>query len=156
MSMAEPFLLPPLVLRPTEETIRSRIGEVIGLILDEQAWTQPIRVERGTLAVLDGHHRLAAAIQLGLGRVPVRTYDYATVPLASWRPEIQPTRDEVLRRALAGQLYPPKTTRHTFAPEPLATVGLGRLLGGPERDPILRDEVSSRRLRTGTVPLHPG
>ena len=153
MSIAALSLLPPLALRPTEETLRGRIGEVIGLILDEQAWTQPIRVERGTLAVLDGHHRLAAAIQLGLVRVPVRTYDYATVPLASWRPGIHPTRDEVLRRALAGQLYPPKTTRHTFAPEPLASVGLGRLLCGPEPAPVTHSSAISApppRRRPGT------
>ena len=141
MSMVEPFLLPPLALRPTEETIRGRIGEVIGLILDAQAWTQPIRVERDTLAILDGHHRLAAAIQLGLVRVPVLTYDYATVPLASWRPEIHPTRDEVLHRALAGRLYPPKTTRHTFVPELLATVELMRLLSRQALDPTPHDEV---------------
>ncbi|KMO14230.1 ParB N-terminal domain-containing protein [Methylobacterium platani] len=122
-------LLPPLALRPTEETDPGRIGEVIALILDAQAWTQPICVERDTLAVLDGHHRLAAAIQLGLARVPVRTYDYAAVPLASWRPEVAPTRDEVLRRALAGRLYPPKTTRHTFAPAPETAVGLAQLVG---------------------------
>ena len=131
MTMSEPSLIPPRLLRPTEETVRGRIGEVIALILAEQAWTQPICVERDTLAVLDGHHRLAAAIQLGLARVPVRLYAYATVPLASWRPGIVPTRGEVLRRALAGHLYPPKTTRHSFAAEPPTCVALARLLGEP-------------------------
>ena len=131
MTMSEPSLIPPRLLRPTEETVRGRIGEVIALILAEQAWTQPICVERDTLAVLDGHHRLATAIQLGLSRVPVRLYDYDTVPLASWRPGIVPTRGEVLRRALAGHLYPPKTTRHSFAPEPPASVALAQLLGEP-------------------------
>ncbi len=58
MSPADLSLLSPLALRPTEETIPDRIGEVIALILDAQAWTQPICVERETLAVLDGHHRL--------------------------------------------------------------------------------------------------
>ncbi|SEP50523.1 ParB-like nuclease domain-containing protein [Methylobacterium sp. ap11] len=129
--MSELSLIPPRLLRPTEETVRGRIGEVIALILTEQAWTQPICVERDTLAVLDGHHRLAAAIQLGLARVPVRLYAYATVPLASWRPGIVPTRGEVLRRALAGHLYPPKTTRHRFAPEPPISVALAQLLGEP-------------------------
>lgn len=131
MTMSEFSLIPPRLLRPTEETVRGRIGEVIALILAEQAWTQPICVERDTLAVLDGHHRLAAAIQLGLARVPVRLYDYDTVPLASWRTGIVPTRGEVLRRALTGHLYPPKTTRHHFAPEPSTCVALARLHGGP-------------------------
>lgn len=86
----------------------TRVGEVSALILDRQAWTQPIRVERTTLAVLDGHHRLTAAIRLGLARVSVRLYDYATVQLISWRVEITPTREEVLRRAVMRRLYPPK------------------------------------------------
>ena len=95
---------------------------MIELILDRQAWIQPICVERNTFAVLDGHHRLNAAIQLGLARVPVRAFDYATVQLDSWRPEIIPTREDVLRRALSGFLHPPKTTRHSF--EPLETVNV--------------------------------
>ncbi len=117
---------------------------MIALILDAQAWTQPICVERETLAVLDGHHRLAAAIQLGLTRIPCRTYDYATVPLASWRPEIEPTRDEVLHRALTGRLYPPKTTRHTFTRAPDAAVGLARLVG-PGGAPPSRGRPDSAR-----------
>lgn len=105
-----------------------RVSEVIDLILERQAWTQPICVDSETLAVLDGHHRLTAAIQLGLARVPVRMYDYATVQLGSWRPEIGPTREEVLRRALEGRLYPPKTTRHTFEALDPETVDLNQLV----------------------------
>ncbi|PXW65328.1 ParB N-terminal domain-containing protein [Methylobacterium sp. B4] len=128
MSHATLRLVPPSVLRPTEEIAPARVGEVIALILDRQGWTQPICVECDTLAVLDGHHRLTAAIQLGLARVPVRLYDYAAVHLTSWRPEITPTREEVLRRALSGRLYPPKTTRHSFGPlEPMA-VDLAQLV----------------------------
>ena len=130
MSTAEMRLLPPLALRPTEETRRDRIAEVVALILERQAWTQPICVERRTLAVLDGHHRLAAAIQLGLARVPVQLYDYASVQLGSWRPEITPTLDEVLRRALSGCLYPPKTTRHIFASAEPSLVDIRHLVPG--------------------------
>lgn len=114
MTIPEMRLLPPAALRPTEEIVPARVGEVIALILERQAWTQAICVEADTLAVLDGHHRLTAAIQLGLARVPVWLYDYATVQLASWRPEFTPTREEVLHRAIGGYLYPPKTTRHLF------------------------------------------
>lgn len=128
MSHATLRLVPPSVLRPTEEIAPARVGEVIALILDRQGWTQPICVECGTLAVLDGHHRLTAAIQLGLARVPVRLYDYAAVHLTSWRPEITPTREEVLRRALSGRLYPPKTTRHSFGPLEPTAVDLAQLV----------------------------
>jgi hypothetical protein len=114
MSIGKIELVPPSLLRPTEEIAPARVGEVIELTLDRQAWTQPICVECNTFAVLDGHHRLNAAIQLGFARVPVRVFDYATVQLDSWHPEIVPTREDLLRRALDGLLYPPKTTRHIF------------------------------------------
>ncbi|GJE57057.1 MULTISPECIES: ParB N-terminal domain-containing protein [Methylobacterium] len=114
MNTDEIRLISPLDLRPTEEISLGRVREVIAMIVARQAWTQPICLERTTLAILDGHHRHAAAIQLGLRRVPVRVFAYEAVELASWRAEIHPTRDEVLRRARAGELYPPKTTRHSF------------------------------------------
>ena len=128
MSIGKIELVPPSLLRPTEEIVPARVGEVIELILDRQAWTQPICVERNTFAVLDGHHRLNAAIQLGLARVPVQAFDYATVQLDSWRPEIIPTREDVLRRALSGFLYPPKTTRHNFEPFKTVIVNLRQLI----------------------------
>lgn len=116
MSDAPIRLVPPAELRPTEEIEPRRVREVIAMIVAHQAWTQPIRIERTTLAILDGHHRHAASIQLGLRRVPVQILDYDAVELGSWRAEISPTRTEVLRRARTGELYPPKTTRHTFKP----------------------------------------
>lgn len=128
MSIGKIELVPPSLLRPTEDIVPTRVGEVIELILDRQAWTQPICVENNILAVLDGHHRLNAALQLGLARVPVRFFDYTTVQLASWRPEITPTRQDVLRRALNGLLYPPKTTRHGFRTFEIAIVDLRQLI----------------------------
>ena len=128
MSIAKIELVSPSRLRPTEETAPTRVGEVIELIMDRQAWTQPICVECNTLAVLDGHHRLNAAIQLGFARVPVQLFDYSTVQLGSWRPEMTPKREDVLRRALIGFLYPSKTTRHSFGPVENAIVNFRRLI----------------------------
>jgi hypothetical protein len=115
--MSDPTLalVAPSDLRPTEAVCPEQVRAVIALMVAHQAWTQPICVERTTLAILDGHHRHAAALQLGLARVPVRTFDYGQVELGSWRADWHPTRADVLRRARTGALYPPKTTRHAFA-----------------------------------------
>ncbi|ACL61699.1 ParB N-terminal domain-containing protein [Methylobacterium nodulans] len=128
MSTADLHFISPHALRPTEEICPDRVREVVDLIVAQQAWTQPICVERTTLALLDGHHRRAAAIQLGLTRVPVRVFDYEAVDLASWRADVVPTREEVLRRARDGQLYPPKTTRHAFGTAKPVSVKLAQLL----------------------------
>ncbi len=121
------LLLPVRLLRPTEETIPTRVREVVAMILAEQAWTQPICIEGTVHALLDGHHRLAAARELGLTRVPVHVFDYDEVDLLSWRPEVAPTRAEVLARAVSGRLYPHKTTRHVFPPRPSRPVPLAAL-----------------------------
>jgi len=128
MSVPEIRFLSPSELRPTEQIRPARVREVIAMIVACQAWTQPIRLERTRLAILDGHHRHAASIQLGLRRVPVQILDYADVELGSWRADIAPTRDEVLRRAEDGDLYPPKTTRHAFDPIAAFATRLGDLL----------------------------
>jgi len=118
----------PSEMRPTEQIRPGRVREVIAMIVARQAWTQPIRLERTTLAILDGHHRHAASIQLGLLRVPVQILDYEAVELASWRADVFPTRGDVLRRALDGNLYPPKTTRHNFRRDAPILVRLDMLM----------------------------
>lgn len=136
MTGPECLLLPVRLLRPTEETIFARVREVVAMILAERAWTQPICIEGTVHALLDGHHRLAAARELGLARVPVHVFDYDEVDLLSWRPEIAPTRAEVLARAVSGTLYPHKTTRHVFPPRPARPVPLAALtdrIGSRER-----------------------
>lgn len=121
-------LIPPSDLRPTEAFHPDQVRTVIALIVKAQAWTQPICVERETLAILDGHHRHAAAMQLGLARVPVRLFEYDRVELGSWREDWCPIRTDVLRRARDGDLFPPKTTRHTFPVGETISIALARLV----------------------------
>jgi L-serine kinase (ADP) len=146
MTGLDHVLLPPTLIRPTEEICPDRVGEVVEMVLERQAWTRPICIEGSVLALLDGHHRLAAARVLGLARVPVHIFDYADVALASWRPDVVPTRTEVLARALSGELYPHKTTRHAFPDRPMRPVPLAALVEGRVRT------VEAARQRR----LHPG
>ncbi|MGJ3262266.1 MAG: ParB N-terminal domain-containing protein [Salinarimonas sp.] len=105
-------ILPVDTLRPTEETEPDHVLAVAEAILRAGVWTDPILVECEARAVLDGHHRLAAAYRLGLGAIPAHLVGYGAVTLTSRRPDQVVTPAEVLARARSGRLYPPKTTRH--------------------------------------------
>lgn len=101
-------------LHPTEECIPERIQEVSAKILREGIWSDPIMVESGSLIVMDGHHRLAFAMQNGLKRVPCLLVQYSDVMLSTWCNDIDISPKEVITRGLTGKLLPPKSTRHTL------------------------------------------
>jgi hypothetical protein len=74
---------------------------------------------------MDGHHRLAAALLLGLSRVPALLLDYGIVDVVAARDDFIVTPDAIVARAYARDLYPPKTTRHLFpSPVPRCNVSL--------------------------------
>lgn len=127
MSHPDFALLQRCDIRPTEEILLDRVAEVVAMIRGRRAWTRPIAVEASSRALLDGHHRLAAAAILGLERVPVQFFDYDEVELTSWRVDFAPTRREVIDRALSGRLYPHKTTRHHFPARPAVVIALDAL-----------------------------
>lgn len=95
----------------------------------------PLWVDRSTHVLLDGHHRLAALRQLGAKRVPVWVFDYqddSVISLGRWSAGPAIGREEVVRRARAGELYPPKTTRHTVhVTLPAHPVPLSEALAAP-------------------------
>ena len=96
----------PETLERTIDAIRK------GELLD----ANPILIDRMTNVILDGHHRHEACKRLGIEMIPCLLVDYEfEVELESRRPELRVTKDEVIRRALAGDLFPPKSTRHTFS-----------------------------------------
>jgi hypothetical protein len=75
----------------------------------------PIYIDRATGVLLDGHHRYAALLRLGATRIPVWAVEYeddSVISLERWRPGPPISRAEVVRRARAGEPFPPKTTRH--------------------------------------------
>lgn len=108
------LLATPAELRPHEEYLAERLDEVGCEVIRLRVWTVPLLVERHTLIVMDGHHRLAFALREGLFRVPCLLTDYETVSVESRHPGLSVTPAEIIRRGISGNLYPPKTTRHTI------------------------------------------
>ena len=82
---------------------------------------RPILVESRHLVILDGHHRYEALKRLGCTRVPAYLVDYEDdgIGLTTW-PQAKVkrvTKEEVVDRALRGDPFPPKTTRHLVSVE---------------------------------------
>lgn len=73
-----------------------------------------IAVDKNTLTVIDGHHRIHALKLLGCKKIPVVFIDYGSpdVVVGSWREGGNVTKEDVVRAALSGEKMPPKTTRH--------------------------------------------
>ncbi|MCI4337107.1 MAG: ParB N-terminal domain-containing protein [Thermoplasmata archaeon] len=93
---------PPHVERLRHEMLASGVVEV------------PILVARGSLVILNGHHRFAALKALGASRIPAYLIDYegASVHLERWQPGPAITKRDVLDIARRGGRFPPKTTKH--------------------------------------------
>lgn len=111
---AEFALVPIDRLRPHEEVEEENVDELTREIERAGVCADPIWVARESLVILNGHHRVEALRRLNAVRAPAWLFDYASdvVSLEPWQPGLPITKAEVLRRAGAGDLFPPKTTRH--------------------------------------------
>ncbi|HEY5605423.1 MAG TPA: ParB N-terminal domain-containing protein [Thermoplasmata archaeon] len=100
-----------------ELTLPPLLEQLIEEIKRDCYLKRPILVADGDFVVLDGHHRLEALRALGCRRVPSYVVDYFSefVHLTTW-PTATVTlvsKEEVIRRGLSDDRFPPKTTRHT-------------------------------------------
>ena len=122
-------LIAVALIRPTEHHYPAHAESLAADMRAHALWRVPIVLERGSNAVMDGHHRLDAARQLGLDFAPCVRLDYAQVNVHATREGYDVCPADILRRALAADPYPPKTTRHEFdGPLPLCNISL-RVLG---------------------------
>jgi len=80
---------------------------------------RPILVADGDFVILDGHHRAEAVRSLGCAKIPTYLVDYESdlVHLGTWPDATVPvvSKQEVIRRGLTQDPFPPKTTRHTLS-----------------------------------------
>ncbi len=115
-------LVPVRRLLAHERIDPAKVDELVAEFVSSGVFSDPIWVARGSLVILNGHHRVAAMQRLGGERIPawVVDYDDPGITLDRWSPGPPIAKAEVVRRARAGELFPPKTTRHRFAVEPPA------------------------------------
>ncbi len=120
------------LIRPNECHHPEHAMALADTILREKLWRIPIALERNSLAVMDGHHRVEAARILRLKYIPCLLLDYDQVQVNASRQGYVVTPQEIVRRAKTGELYPPKTTHHRF-PSPLPICNISLLLLQPNR-----------------------
>ena len=111
-------LVETVSLRGHEEVIPDNLETRTSKLLSK-GFYKPIIVDRESMVILDGHHKWTAAKSLGLARVPVIMVDYLIdegVLVDVW-PDCGKesiTKTEVLEMGLSGDVFPPKTSRHTL------------------------------------------
>ena len=111
-------LVETVSLRGLEEGIPDNLETRTSKLLSK-GFYKPIIVDRGSMVILDGHHKWTAAKSLGLARVPVIMVDYLVdegVLVDVW-PDCGKesiTKTEVLEMGVSGDVFPPKTSRPTL------------------------------------------
>jgi ParB-like chromosome segregation protein Spo0J len=103
-----------ILLREHEQIEDERLRQIREEIRREGRLRHPILVDKRSGAILDGHHRFRAYRELGFATIPCVLVDYQSdvISVRSRRPDITVSKAEVIRRALSGELFPPKTTQH--------------------------------------------
>jgi len=101
-------------LLPIEDYDALRLPVVKKGVINNGFWVTPLKIEKNHNLVLDGHHSLKLAKQMGLTYVPVIGFDYSEVDVWSLRENITVTKDKVIKTIKRGGLYPYKTVKHRF------------------------------------------
>ena len=101
-------------LRQIEGYSEDRVAWLKKKIESDMVWTEPLKLEKNHMLVLDGQHRMQVAFQLGLTHVPCMSYNYEDVDVWSLRDDEIVSRSIVIDRVSKGDLYPFKTVKHKF------------------------------------------
>ena len=123
------------VLKEHEEIIENNLKIRIKKI-KKRGFYKPIIADKQTNVILDGHHKWNAAKEFGLSKVPTIFVDYfndSGVQVNVW-PECGKdsiTKEEVIEMGLSGNVFPPKTSKHSFDFEiPSLSIPLEKLRDG--------------------------
>lgn len=109
-------LVEAVALLPHEQVEPDRLARLVEAIRRDGCLYEPVLVDRGSLVILDGHHRVQALRALGCRLVPVYLVDYRSpaVRVGAWRAGLPVDKEAVVARGLAGTPYPPRTSRHVL------------------------------------------
>jgi hypothetical protein len=147
VSEASFALVEAVALFPHEQIEAERLAQLTEEIRRDGQLREPVLVDRGSLVILDGHHRVQALQTLGCQMIPAYLVDYRSPAIQVWprRPGISVTKDSVVGRGLTHFLYPPRTSRHVLGeslrPRPVDLDLLTRL-GQEDRHDAGRKAVS--------------
>ena len=107
-------------LKPHEQIKSKARDKLLDMTKRWGGFTKPVLVDSVTGSLLDGHHRLSVAQELGLSKIPAICLDYLKSELISL--ELWPNanfesinKSDVIEMCLSNELYPPKTTKHVVS-----------------------------------------
>jgi len=78
------YLVDPNDLKLHEEYIEEHLEKLKRQIINDGVLKKPIIVEKNTMIVLDGTHRVTIARELGFKRIPAILVNYSEVKIRSW------------------------------------------------------------------------
>ena len=105
-------------LKPHEQIKPKARDKLLDMTKRWGGFTKPVLVDSVTGSLLDGHHRLSVAQEFGLSKIPAICLDYLSsedITLELW-PNTDfdsITKSMVIQMCESGDLFPPKTTKHT-------------------------------------------
>lgn len=116
-------------LKPHERTDTENFIRLAKNVIASGIIRNPLVADRRTRVILDGHHRHRILLELGLSKAPVFFVDYCDPGIRVLsRNGIKVSKDLVLKKALEGDVYPPKTTKHIIPARPKnINIGLEKL-----------------------------
>ena len=126
-------------LLPHEETNSTHVEKLKELIEKQGFFTKPIIVDQATKLIIDGHHRFNAAKALGLSLVPVYEINYHQNRIKAFKGSLEGSlysKDLILKRAIAGELYKSKDTFHVFVSKKGRLLTLEKSIPHPKPIPI--------------------
>lgn len=127
-------LIDPDDLHAHEDVDPVQVQRVVAQMRASGRFQTPLLVDRHTLVVLDGHHRLVASKEIGCKRIPCYCVDYLQddgIQLESWRDDVALTKEGVIAMGLSDDMYPQKTTRHIYTLPDWQPIPLAELLDNP-------------------------
>jgi len=118
------------VLLPHEATVPERLEALRNQLVHEGVLYRPVIVDRDSMVILDGHHRVRILTEMGCALIPVYLVNYGDpeIRVHSRRPEIAVSKQSVVQRGVRREPYPARTSRHEFCesliPRPTRLDGL--------------------------------
>ena len=105
-------------LKPHEEIKTKARDKLLDMTKRWGGFTKPVLVDSITGSLLDGHHRLSVAKELGLSKIPAICLDYLSseeIILELWPNSGYEsiTKSMVIEMCKSSDLFRPKTTKHT-------------------------------------------
>ena len=116
-------IVPISFLKPLEKVFPMHLGNLEAMINKDGFMLKAIIADKKTGIVLDGSHRYVYLLKNGYKEAPVRYVDYLSDDIRvgtrlEHRFFVNGTagisKEECINRALSGNIYPPRTTRHFF------------------------------------------